>query len=67
MSNMHIMSWCRPKGISLNEHPQCIVTKGEHVVLTTLGYKAPVTKGSAIMQKLNTFNKPLESTLRDCG
>lgn len=67
MSNMHIMSWCRPKGISFNDHPQFMVAKGEHAMLTTSDYKAPMTKGLATMQKVNTFIKPLGNTLRGCG
>jgi hypothetical protein len=67
MSNMHIRSWCRPKDISFNDHPQCMATKQEHDVLITINYKAPVTKGSSIMQKVKTSINPLEGTLRSCG
>jgi hypothetical protein len=31
-----------------------MATKGKHVVLTTLNHKVAVTKGLAIMQKVNT-------------
>ena len=48
MSNMHIMSWCMPKDISFNDHPQCMATMREHALLIMLDYKAPVREGLAI-------------------
>lgn len=60
MSNMHINCWCRRKCINFYDHPQCMATKGKHVVLTTLDHKATMTEGLAIMHKVSTSIYPIE-------
>jgi hypothetical protein len=45
MSNLHIRSWCRQKGVCFADHLQSVAPKGKHVVMTTADHKRAVEEG----------------------
>jgi hypothetical protein len=61
MSNGHIRSWCRRKGVDFCNHPQSAAPKGKTVILTAADHKVLIDGGVQIVEGVNrtVFSNPV--------
>jgi ribosomal protein S27E len=61
MSNGHIHSWCRRKGVDFCNHPQSVAPKGKTVILTAADHKGLIDEGVKVVDGVNqsVFSDPL--------
>ena len=53
ISNRHIRSWCKRKGVEFCNHPQSVVPKGKTIILTIAYHKVMINEGVKIVEGVN--------------